>query len=141
MTPLDQWGAEVLGRTVWGESRGGSPELWAGVTWSIKNRLAIPERYGATVQEVCLRAEQYDCWMPGAPNSMGWTNWLATITAAGNLFLSVAEAVGDAWASPGPDPVDGATHYYASYIPAPYWAAKAIQTVQIGNTLFFKGVP
>lgn len=41
-----------------------------------------------------------------------------------------------------PDPTGGATHYYATTIPkAPTWAAKAKQTVRIGQHVFFKDVP
>lgn len=140
MITLDQYGAQILGRTVWGESRG-TPALWVPITWSIKNRLALPKKYGATVQEVCLRPAQYDCWMPGAHNSRSWANWLATITASGDVFEKLAEAVGQAWDDTGTDPVGGATHYYADDIGEPEWAKASVFTVKIANTLFFKGVP
>lgn len=41
-----------------------------------------------------------------------------------------------------PDPTGGATHYYAITMPkAPAWAAKATQTLRLGNHVFFKDVP
>ena len=33
---------------------------------------------------------------------------------------------------------NGADHYYADYIKAPYWAASMTQTVKIGKHIFFK---
>lgn len=40
-----------------------------------------------------------------------------------------------------PDPTGGATHYYATRIKAPAWAAKAKQTLKLGHHVFFKDVP
>ena len=41
-----------------------------------------------------------------------------------------------------PDITEGATHYYATTMSKPpAWAAKATQTLRLGNHLFFKDVP
>lgn len=40
-----------------------------------------------------------------------------------------------------PDPIVGATHYYATTMPkTPAWTAKAKQTLALGHHVFFKDV-
>lgn len=130
----------MLARTIWGEARSEPFVAQAGIVWSIKNRLALPKKYGATLQEVCLRPGQYDCWHPATPNSPNWIDWLATINASGPKYESLRISVQAAWNSEN-DPTDGATHYYTDTIKPPYWVAVSTFTVRLGRELFYKGVP
>jgi N-acetylmuramoyl-L-alanine amidase len=141
MPALDDWGRSVLYRTVWGEARGGGPALWQATTWSIKNRVLRPKKYGASAQEACLRPSQYSCWHPGVPGTSSWQNWLSMVTAKDSDIVMIASIVDGAWNSNGPDPTGGATHYYVDGSPEPYWATVSVFTAKITNTLFFKGVP
>ncbi|UQS92544.1 cell wall hydrolase [Pseudomonas chlororaphis subsp. piscium] len=57
-------------------------------------------------------------------------------------FAQAQRAADQVIAGTTPDPTGGATHYYATTMPkAPAWAAKAKQTVRIGQHVFFKDVP
>jgi spore germination cell wall hydrolase CwlJ-like protein len=137
---------DILARTLWGEARG---ELLAGqiaVAWTIRNRVDMdlhndgkPDWWGEGYAGVCQKPYQFSCWNRSDPN-------YAYLSGAKQIpfreFAQAQIAAGQVIAGKIPDPTGGATHYYATTMPAaPVWAAKAKQTLRLGRHVFFKDVP
>lgn len=88
---------------------------------------------------VCQAQYQFSCWNKNDPNYPFLSG--AKPIPAGQ-FAKAQRAADQVIAGAVPDPTGGATHYYATTMPkAPAWAAKARQTVRVGQHLFFKDVP
>jgi N-acetylmuramoyl-L-alanine amidase len=124
----------IPARTVWGEARGEGAAGMAAVAHVLANRLAS-KRWGPSLNAVCLWPYQFSCWLPGDPNL---PKLIALPDDDATLALC-AQAVDDAM-SGAPDPVGGATHYYADMIPPPGWARGLTPRAHIGHHLFFAGV-
>ena len=85
-----------------------------------------------TLAEECLQKWQFSCWNGKAH---GIKSLEATITKAKkHPRWDVAQSI----LGTTTNYTNGADHYYADYIKAPYWAASMTQTVKIGKHIFFK---
>ena len=73
---------------------------------------------------------QFSCFQEGDPNR------IKLLTLANNRQFPLLEMVGGLDRME--DPTRGATHYYADYIPEPYWAAKMQMTCKIGRHYFLR---
>lgn len=137
--------------TLWGEARGSSPQLRAGIASAILNRVTAQRvGWGLTADDVCLKRKQFSCWN----DSPGDTNHFMVIDAARNLIRGdgvgpiLRECLGLAikvCEGTHPDRVKQATHYYSpdAMVPKgriPYWAVGHDPTVIIDSTRFFKGI-
>jgi len=133
---------DILARTLWGEARGEGLAGQIAVAWTIRNRVEdgrAKSWWGEGYAGVCLAPYQFSCWNKNDPNYPYLSGakpiplkQFAQAQRAADLVISGAE----------PDLTKGATHYYATTMPkAPAWAAKATQTLRLGNHLFFKDVP
>ena len=132
---------DILARTLWGEARGESLAGQIAVAWTIRNRVndgKAKSWWGEGYAGVCQNPYQFSCWNRSDPN-------FAYLSGAKKIpFRELAQAriaadqVIDGKVS---DPTGGATHYYATTIKAPAWAAKAKQTLKLGGHVFFKDVP
>jgi len=124
-----------------GEARGESLAGQIAVAWTIRNRVndgKAKSWWGEGYAGVCQNPYQFSCWNRSDPN-------FAYLSGAKKIpFRELAQAriaadqVIDGKVS---DPTGGATHYYATTIKAPAWAAKAKQTLKLGGHVFFKDVP
>ena len=85
-----------------------------------------------TLAEVCLQKWQFSCWNGKANGIIALE---ATITKAKKhpRWKTAEKILGTST-----NFTNGADHYYADYIDAPYWAASMTQTVKIGKHIFFK---
>ncbi|CAH0152789.1 cell wall hydrolase [Pseudomonas mediterranea] len=133
---------DILARTLWGEARGEGLAGQIAVACAIRNRVEdgrAKSWWGEGYVGVCQAPYQFSCWNKNDPNYPYLSGakpippkQLAQAQRAADLVISGAE----------PDLTKGATHYYATTMPkAPAWAAKATQTLRLGNHLFFKDVP
>jgi len=133
---------DILARTLWGEARGEGLAGQIAVAWTIRNRVEDGKAkswWGEGYAGVCLKPWQFSCWNQNDPNYPLLSGakeippkQFAQAQRAADLVISGAEA----------DITNGATHYYATTMPKPpAWAAKATQTLRLGNHLFFKDVP
>ncbi|AOE63803.1 cell wall hydrolase [Pseudomonas corrugata] len=133
---------DILARTLWGEARGEGLAGQIAVAWAIRNRVEdgrAKSWWGEGYAGVCQAPYQFSCWNKNDPNYPCLSGakpippkQFAQAQRAADLVISGAE----------PDLTKGATHYYATTMPkAPAWAAKATQTLRLGNHLFFKDVP
>jgi hypothetical protein len=136
--------------TLWGEARGSSPALRAGIASVLLNRVkAQHPHWGFTADEVCLQPKQFSCWNEGADR-----NHLTVIDAARHLLnegaagpilrecLGLADAVCHGTHK---DTVRKATHYYspAAMVPkdrVPVWARGLTPVAVIDGTKFYAGV-
>ena len=85
-----------------------------------------------TLAEVCLQKWQFSCWNGKANGIIALE---ATIAKAKKhpRWKTAEKILGTST-----NFTNGADHYYADYIDAPYWAASMTQTVKIGKHIFFK---
>lgn len=127
----------LLAITVWREARGEGFEGMLAVAWSIRNRVKKPGKkwWGNDWEEVVLKRWQYEANLPERPNLLPGD---PDVDKSFGMALAAAE---DAYnTESGPDPVAGATHYYAwKLMPEPAWVkAKDTKFVrQIGGHRFY----
>ena len=130
---------DVMARTVYGEARGEIETGKIAVAWCIRNRAELdlgsdgkPDWWGEGIGGVCLKPYQFSCWLPNDP-MFPKIKAAKTCQLAGCLKSCFAVLGGDA-----PDPTGGATHYHASSIAAPRWAAGRTPVAVIGAHRFFR---
>lgn len=126
--------------TIAGEASNQPHEARIGVAESLFNRLRIGGGYyGKTIAAICLRRFQFSEWNGDA---LDRTNLLrvAEMSDTDPVILDCAAAYDTA--ESGSNLVDGATHFYATTIPAPPWALgpSVIETARLGALVFLKGV-
>ena len=125
---------DILARTIYGEARGESLAGKVAVAYTIVNRAARPSWWGKTVVEVCLKPWQYSCWNANDPNSQ----LIKEVTLESHSFRDCFGVACLVLNRTLPDPVSGATHYYALSMPSPpSWAAALKSITVIGGHKFF----
>lgn len=131
----------ALALTILGEARGEGTEGMIAVAWTILNRLAKKTWYGNTIKNVCLKStssgiHQYSCWNAGDPSFTHLMDLPDDDKSYINA-VSIADSVinGDA-----KDPTLGATHYFRTGIPTPYWAKNKTPCVIIGHHQFYNDI-
>ena len=137
---------DILARTLWGEARGEDLIGQIAVAWTIRNRVEMdlhndgkPDWWGEGYAGVCLKPWQFSCWNKNDPNFAYLSGARPIPTREFKQALTAADHV---IGSNGPDPTNGATHYYATTMPKPpTWAKGATQTLKLGHHVFFKNVP
>ncbi|CAI8815774.1 cell wall hydrolase [Pseudomonas chlororaphis] len=133
---------DILARTLWGEARGEGLAGQIAAAWTIRNRVndgRAKSWWGEGYAGVCQAPYQFSCWNKNDPN-FPFLSGAKPIPVG--QFAQALRAADQVIAGTAPDPTGGATHYYATTMPkAPAWAAKAKQTVRIGQHVFFKDVP
>jgi hypothetical protein len=144
---------QALALTAFGEARGDGYRGLVAVCWSARNRLARPQRFGATYKAVVHARAQYSCWWPYG----GVGNYAAVMAAAKDVVMGVRPAQGSPLALAFQaavdviedrviDPTNGATHYYmpAEMKPpgrVPIWAAPPAQlSAELGGHRFYTHV-
>jgi peptidoglycan hydrolase-like protein with peptidoglycan-binding domain len=133
---------DIMARTIFGEAENQSEQGKAAVGWSIINRVKFAQAHGSywwgnNIRQVCLKPWQYSCWNPNTPRRAV----ISAVTSSNPIFkrcLQIAQKVISGQIS---TPVDGATHYYATYMsPSPPWVHGATFVIQIGVHRFYKNV-
>lgn len=125
---------DTLARTIFGEARSESLQGQVAVAWVVLNRVARPRWWGHTIEEVCLKPMQFSCWNYDDPNRVK----LIAASLEDRAFLAAFGAAALAMSDTLHDPTQGATHYYATYIPRPSWAEDMQPTVSIGLHQFLR---
>jgi spore germination cell wall hydrolase CwlJ-like protein len=129
---------EAIALTLWGEARNQGIQGLIAVACVLRNRLQRGT-WGHTYVAVCLAPKQFSCWNIHDPNRrllealIGQpvtTSILAVCYALADVLVheSIIHHVG------------AATHYYASSIPPPSWAATGELVATIGQHKFFEKV-
>lgn len=128
------WEIAIAALCAWRENRGGDKLGMQSVLNSLCNRAAFKKTSLAT--EALKKLQYSSMTAPGDPNLVLFPDKTDTRF---QLALAMAE---QAVAGTLPDITGGATHYYAlSMSKPPYWVTStAVQTAQIQNQVFFKGV-
>lgn len=140
--PVTDKERDILARTLWGEARGESLVGQIAVAWTIRNRVndgKAKSWWGEGYAGVCLKPWQFSCWNKNDPN-YAYLSGARPIPA--REFKQAVTAADHVIGSAGPDPTNGATHYYATTMPKPpTWAKGAKLTLKLGHHVFFKDVP
>lgn len=137
---------QVVALTLWGEARGEPIEGRFAVANAIRNRVkAQRASFGFSPRDVCLKAWQFSCWLPGP---VGGANYQSVLAAARHLLG--ADALGGpvvrecVWIADGllgfqfGDTVQGSTHYLTAALFAdapPAWAKGKTPTCQVNRHL------
>lgn len=107
----------IFARTLYGEAEADDVDDAEAIAAVVMNRVRW-KNWPKTAGEVCLQPFQFSCWNPGDPNR-------ARILAADvkSPWFTTCRAIAvRALSGQLEDKTNGATHYYASYIPTPRWA-------------------
>jgi len=108
----------------------------------IVNRVSRPERWGATVEAVCVSHNaagtyQFTCWDPTRSQFQQIRSPVAAGSEAFRMAEWTARQVMSGWSG---KLVAGSFHYYADTISEPFWAKGHKPVAQIGHHLFFNDV-
>jgi len=113
----------------------------------IVNRLNDPRWRRLTLKEICLQRLQFSCWQPvgGTDNYEALMRQAQQVLAGddpGPTLRTCLDIAGACAAGSFKDRLDGATHYHASWIAPPRWAAPPARRVadRWGHR-FYAGVP
>lgn len=130
---ISDFSAEIAARTVWMEARGEGEIGMQAVAHVIVNRLQSG-RWGKTLASVCLAPLQFSSWNTRDPNRVA----MAALPDNDALLQKCRDFI--AAAPTEADPTNGATFYFADYIPPPQWSESAKLEAKIGRQLFYSGV-
>jgi N-acetylmuramoyl-L-alanine amidase len=128
---------DTLARTLWGEARG-EPRLGKeAVAAVVLNRVqrGRPERFGATIEEVCRKPQQFSCWNPGDPNR----ELLERVDQTDEPFRECIEIAERAVSGALPDPTNGSDHYHRDEV-FPDWSRGRLPVKTIGRHRFFNDI-
>jgi len=140
--PVTEKDRDILARTLWGEARGENLAGQIAVAWTIRNRVndgKAKSWWGEGYAGVCQKPYQFSCWNKNDPN-YAYLSGAKPIPPA--QYAQALKAADQVMAGTVTDPTGGATHYYATTMPKPpTWAKGAMQTLKLGQHIFFKDVP
>lgn len=147
---------QALAVTIFGEAKGEPVAGKAAVGCVVRNRLAIPRRFGASYRAVCHQRAAFSCWWKfgGLDNYLQVRGVAETFALGKPLPLAGAALIAflDAdWIAERiisgeiRDVIAGATHYYnpAAMVPpgrVPDWAVGKTPAATVGRHLFYAGV-
>jgi spore germination cell wall hydrolase CwlJ-like protein len=100
----------------WGEARGEGPVGILAVMWVAKNRADKKDR---ALKDVLLQPYQFSCFNAHDPNLGKMLSVEKDDPDGWGAALAIAKLVLSGFTR---DPTGGASHFYATYIPPPYWA-------------------
>lgn len=130
---------QIAALTIFCEASSASQDERVAVAHTILNRLQSG-KYGRTAAEVCLRRFQFSEWNDDQGDNSNLLRGARTPDTDSVMTMSLA-AYWDALQHPETDQTHGSTHYHDKSISPPYWAAKAIKTLETKNFIFYKDVP
>ena len=126
----------LLSMLIWGEARGEIDLGKSAVAWVVRNRVYARRDYGDGWEGVMLKEKQFSCFNDEDVNKERMKEILFTRSMWGKfrecfgIALGVCLGIGD-------DPTKGATHYTVIGL-KPLWRLKMVETVKIGNHVFYK---
>jgi spore germination cell wall hydrolase CwlJ-like protein len=127
----------ILARTIWGEARGEEQLGRAGVAAVVLNRLkrGQPDRFGATIADVCLKPKQFSCWNSDDPN----LEKLKRLDETDRHFRACIEIAERAVNGTFSDPTNGSDHYHKVGV-SPAWSEEKEPAVVIGVHKFYNNI-
>lgn len=133
----------LLALLIWSEARGEPYWGQVAVGWVAKNRARRGGWYGRTLREVILKPWQFSWFNPFTTGRQidsftGEAVELPAVPMVGEPLRMMAAQVLEGSL---PDPTGGATHFYATWLPAaPDWAARSSMRFmcEIGQHRFYR---
>lgn len=115
---------EIVALTLWAEARN-EPEVGKiAVLWVIKNRAEMaPKRFGATLEEVCLKKWQFSCWNESDPQRKFLDGFLDRSREKTDSVKECEDLLERFLKGEFEDPTKGASHYYNPKVASPKWGA------------------
>ena len=131
---------DLLARTIYGEARGEDVRGKEAVAAVVMNRVREARKrgrhwWGATVEEVCLRAHQFSCWNAEDPNRVA----ILSVDPRDPIFLVCLRIARRAVAGVLKDPTGDATHYHTENV-EPVWSVGREPSAIIGRHRFYNDV-
>lgn len=129
----------TLARTIYGEAAQESQIGKEAIANVVMNRVRS-RRWPNTVTAVCRQPWQFSAWNANDPMRARIEKLWPGSNSTFNTCIAIAER---AVRYQLPDQTNGATHYYATYIPEPSWVRNSpdrVMTRQIGVHKFYKGI-
>jgi N-acetylmuramoyl-L-alanine amidase len=128
---------DILARTIWGEARGEGQLGREGVAAVVLNRLkhGQPDRFGATIADVCLKSKQFSCWNADDPN----LEKLQRVDETDHHFRACIEIAERAVNGTLADPTSGSDHYHTISV-SPTWSKEKQPAVVIGVHKFYNNI-
>lgn len=124
---------QIGARTLWMEARGESEDAQKAVAHVLLNRVH-DGRWGKSLTAICLASYQFSSWNTTDSNRKG----MSFLSEVDPLLVKLTSILTNALIEP--DPTDGATHYYATWISEPIWVKGATFCGQFGKQKFYKDV-
>lgn len=123
----------MLALCMFREARSNGREGMQAVGCTIRNRVKInsdSSYYREVVRplqfsSVTAHGDPQLGFYPWPANPVDWSAWTTAVDLAQGIIAGTV-----------PDVTNGATHYFATYIPMPSWAENMTQTAQIGGQRF-----
>jgi spore germination cell wall hydrolase CwlJ-like protein len=128
---------DILARTIWGEARGEGKLGREGIAAVVLNRLkrGQPDRFGATIADVCLTPQQFSCWNSDDPNLAK----LKRVDETDRHFRACIEIAERAVKGVLLDLTKGSDHYHTISV-SPEWAKEKQPAVVIGVHKFYNNI-
>lgn len=133
--------------TLYGEARSEPVQGIIAVANVIRNRSRQPQRFGASISEVCTAPKQFSCWSPiGGEGNYKRVLALMQDFVGGKQItdLGARECIGIATLMLGDylrDNTKGGLHYHTAKMqPRPVWARGETPSAQIASHLFYSSV-
>lgn len=127
---------DILARTMYGEARGEFKtvgiQAFEAIGHVVINRLNQQTWFGKTIEEVCLKPNQFSCWNPTDPNH----HIISNSSLDNALFQVCQKAAQNILTEKLMDITRGADHYH-THLCFPFWSKGQKPTCVIGNHLFF----
>jgi N-acetylmuramoyl-L-alanine amidase len=121
---------EIVQQTIYAEARGEPLDGQKAVAWVIYNRSQIGGYFGSTMEEVCLKPQQFECWLPHIKAQWYPPRELGVYNTIGGWLKTVFQ---------GKDYSNGADHYNnPSKEGNPPWTRNCVETVRFGGHVFYK---
>jgi hypothetical protein len=124
---------DTLARTLWGEARGEGESGLVAVAAVVANRVheQRTDQWGSTVEDVCLKSNQFDCWNPGA-----YRNEVEAVGPQDPSFQLCLTISRNTLAGQITDPTNGANSYFNPKYASPDWGMRP--GIVIGNQKFVR---
>lgn len=123
MIPHDDNDLDVFARTLYGEAEANNAVDAKAIACVVLNRLGHYPRWPGSIAEVCLQPWQFSCWNkndPGRVRILKANDKDAWFRTCQDIARQAVYGI--------PDPTNGSTHYYATYVPVPKWVKKGKKT-------------
>lgn len=123
----------LLAQLLFSETK--DPEDAKAIAWVVKNRLARPKRFGATLEDVVYAPKQF--------SGVGSNEWSKITTnkltdKEQKIYKKFLQIAGGVWTEQTDDPTSGADHYFNPKLANPSWAKEMEKVLSTSSHDYYK---